>query len=111
MWLFLLYFFVPSFLFTTFVSTEWHGRFYLEAELYLSCLKKELFCFYEISEVAQGLSEIALKKKKKECRDTVFWLMNFRGFGPLDHLQAWIVWLNEGCHIHPRGHGQVIPLE
>lgn len=49
--------------------------------------------------------------KKRWCRDSVFWLMNFRGSGPSGHLQAWIVCLKVGCHIHPRGHGQVIPLE
>lgn len=49
--------------------------------------------------------------KKRWCRESIFWLMNFRGSGPSDGLQAWIVWLNVGCQIHPRGHGQVIPLE
>lgn len=49
--------------------------------------------------------------KKRWCRDNIFWLMNFGGSGPSDDLQAWIVWLNVGCRIHPKGHGQVIPLE
>lgn len=37
--------------------------------------------------------------------------MNFRGSGPSNHLQVWIVWMDMSSHIHPRGHGRVILLE